>query len=594
MSYYKLIFKDAYSALGANVYLLFVGMLFASIFEGLGLAMLMPLLSQMGMSSADPDSQGVLLQNINYILNAFGIKKDIANLMAVTIFLLLSQVTITFFIKRFEVKCTTSYTSLWREKLFKNIINANWNYLINSKAESQVNQIVGESSRVSAALGLLLQMANCLFFIFIYAFIAFMAAWQVVIILLFVGTSIYFLTRPISNESRIVGENVTAVSESLLHRTQEFLLNAKLLKTTATENLAINIFNKNVDDYQHTYFKAGVLPLLIQLIYMVCGYSVLGVGVWFSMTELKLEPAALVLAIYVFLRAYVQLSNFQQLRQSFLLSAPALPPLIEQLKKANENKEQFVDRKVLNGDGPVSINVRNLCVKYNDSVVLNNISFNLASGEVLGVTGSSGAGKSTLVDALVGLLAKSSGEIYIDGITINELDIHSYRRQIGYVAQETLLLNGTVKDNIVWGQNGININEVITASKDANSDVFIQNMPEQYNSIINGRNKKMSGGQKQRIGLARALFGKKRLLILDEATSSLDSESEQLITKTIEQLKGKVTIILIAHRLSTLRIADKIMVLDKGKVAEKGTFNQLISTGGVFSNLWKIQSENKR
>src|SRR3546814_3124673 len=171
------------------------------------------------------------------------------------------------------------------------------------------------------------------------------------------------------------------------------------------------------------------------------------------------------------------------------------------------------------------------------------------------------------------------------------VDLRAWRLQIGYVPQETLLLNGTVAENIAWGQPAASRDEIEAAARMANADEFIRRMPRGYDTQIGGRNIRMSGGQRQRIGLARALLGHKRLVILDEATSALDSESEARIMRAVDSLRGMVTIVMVAHRLSTLRIADQIGVLDDGKMVEYGRFDELIARGGPCSRLGALQSK---
>lgn len=583
------VLSDAKNALGGAVPLLLASLLTASLLEGTGLMLLMPLLARIGIGDAAA-GENPILKLVDPVLETLHVPFEIGPLMAIVVFVLLLQVLVTFAAKCFVARCTTRYTAYWRDRLFAAVIGADWTFLMRTKAEAQVNQIVGESSRVSAAFNLLLQMLNSLFFVIVYAAIALMATWQVVTLLLAFGLGVYLLTRPIARRGRRVGEQVTEVSQALMQRTQQFLLSAKLVKATATEDAATDLFSGSVEDYRKVYLEAGILPALIQLIYMASGYIVIGLGVWFALTQLTVDAVSVVVAIYVFLRLYVQLTNFQQLRQGFLLAAPALPPLKREYEEALQQAEQPGTGIDLGSDGAAAVAVSHLDVAYEGARALHDISLELPAGEILGLTGGSGAGKSTLVDAVVGLVPPAAGTVAIDGTPIRDLDPRAWRRQIGYVAQETLLLNGTIAENIAWGQPHANRADVEAAARLANADEFITRMPDGYDTVIGGRSVRMSGGQRQRIGLARALLGRKRLVILDEATSALDSESEAQILAAVENLRGRVTLIMVAHRLSTLRMANHIAVLDRGDLVEVGRFDELINQNGTFGRLWAMQS----
>jgi ABC-type multidrug transport system fused ATPase/permease subunit len=220
---------------------------------------------------------------------------------------------------------------------------------------------------------------------------------------------------------------------------------------------------------------------------------------------------------------------------------------------------------------------------------LDGISFEIPAGTVVGVTGTSGAGKSTFVDLIVGLLKPDSGVIKIDGIPIDNLQLLQWRQSIGYVGQDTLLLDGTVALNIGWGTAG-DRQEIERAARAAQIHDFIASLPQGYDTEVGDRGVRLSGGQRQRVGLARALMGSKRLLILDEATSALDSANEYEVMHALSQLKGQITVVMVAHRLSTLNIADRIIVLERGEIVESGSWDELLAVGsGTFTRLWQVQ-----
>jgi len=588
---YKNILTDAYNYFGWKLPFLAFFMFITSLFEGIGLTLLVPLLSQFGMSDAEYNTQGTLSSLINTFLEWANIPTSLGGIMAFMVVIFLIQVSMTLLVKILQTRYTNQYTANWRKKLFSTVISANWKYLQKTDLEVQANQILSETSRNSAALGLILQISNSFFFIITYGVIAWLSSWEIVSGLIVVGGLIYLLTRPISNRGREVGLEVTAVSEQLYSKTQEFLLNAKLIKSTATEKIASDIINKDINAFEKVYIEAGLLPAFIQAIYMWLGYTLLGLSIWLAIENLNVAPAVIIVTIYIFLRLYTQLSNLQQLRQSFLLSAPALENCQRELDAATDSKEHQgnIDENFFN-NANVGIKFDSLSVKYSDKIALKEVNITIDPGSTIGLTGPSGAGKSTFVDAIIGLILPSSGMIFLNEHPITSVSPHVWRRHIGYVAQETLIIKGSIIENIAWGNIDATEEEIKAAAKQANADEFITAMPHGYNTIIGGRSMKMSGGQRQRIGLARALLGAKKLLILDEATSALDSESEKKVIDAVTDLQGKVTVIMVAHRLSTLQSTDQILVFENGEITQQGEFKTLKSSNGTFNKLWNMQS----
>ena len=223
---------------------------------------------------------------------------------------------------------------------------------------------------------------------------------------------------------------------------------------------------------------------------------------------------------------------------------------------------------------------------YNpESPVLQGVSFDIKPGQLIGVVGPTGGGKSTIVSLIPRFYDTTSGKIEIDGVDVRDYKLQWLRSQIGYVLQETVLFRGTVHDNIAYGKAGATREEIIEAAKLANADEFISRMPHGYDTMIGERGDTLSGGQRQRIGIARALVRDNPILILDEPTAALDTESERLVIEALERLMKGRTVITIAHRLSTIRDADKIIVLDGGVVAEQGTHEELLALGGIYAAL---------
>jgi len=261
-----------------------------------------------------------------------------------------------------------------------------------------------------------------------------------------------------------------------------------------------------------------------------------------------------------------------------------------------EEGEQIVDEQEQTNQVEGLINFNKVSFSYPtrpDVEVLNNLSFEVQAGEKIALVGHSGAGKSTIIQLLMRFYPINGGEISVDGKNINNYDLSAFRKNIGIVPQEIILFGGTIRENIAYGKPNATEEEIRSAAEQANAMLFIEDFPEGLETIVGERGVKLSGGQRQRIAIARAILKNPKILILDEATSSLDAESEHYVQQALDKLmKGRTTII-IAHRLATIRKVDTIYVLNDGQIAEQGTHDELLAASdGTYNNLVKLQLQD--
>ena len=244
-----------------------------------------------------------------------------------------------------------------------------------------------------------------------------------------------------------------------------------------------------------------------------------------------------------------------------------------------------VERKHFAGE----VSFENVSYQADDADIISDISFKVKPGQTVGIIGSTGSGKSTIMNLLCRFYDASNGEVRVDGINVKDLDLYDLRDNIGIAMQDVFLFSDTIEGNIAYGRPNCSFEEVKKAAKMADANLFIQNMPEGYDTIVGERGVGLSGGQKQRISLARALLKDPSILILDDTTSAVDMETESYIQKQLKNIEKDCTIFIIAYRISSIKDADLILVMDKGRIIEQGTHDELVKAGGYYATAFHHQ-----
>jgi ATP-binding cassette, subfamily B, bacterial MsbA len=390
--------------------------------------------------------------------------------------------------------------------------------------------------------------------------------------------------RSIRSQERIA--NVTSILDETFGA-------MRIVKAFNMEQYEINRFKEEDKNYYSIITSLVRRRALAGPITEIIGVISVTIILYFIGTEIvsgesDMTPGAFIVYLGIFFQMMPSLKLFGQMFNSVqegiaasdrVFSILDTQPKIFDLPEAEEIKE-FKEKITFN----------NVDFKYSKSdTILDNICFEINKGEILAIVGPSGAGKSTLVDLIPRFYDVTNGSILIDKKDLRTIKVASLRNLMGIVTQETILFNDSVKNNIAYGSQEIPEEVIIEAAKTANAHNFISELPEGYNTIIGDRGVKLSGGERQRISIARAILKNPPVLILDEATSSLDTESEVLVQQAIERLMSGRTSIVIAHRLSTVQNADKIIVLNEGKLVEQGTHSSLLEQNGLYKKLYNMQ-----
>ncbi|MDF2635317.1 MAG: lipid exporter, fused ATPase and inner rane subunit MsbA [Pelosinus sp.] len=406
-----------------------------------------------------------------------------------------------------------------------------------------------------------------------------------------VGQAINIFGKKLRTSSMAVQERTADITSVL----QESISSVRVIKSFAREDYEIERFQKeNNNNFRAQMKNSQIMATLTPVIEFLAAIGVTMI-IWYGGREVinnNLTAGSLI----AFLIYAVNLSNpIKRLSRVYgniqkALSAAERVFEVLDTKPEIENIPNAAALPTI--EGYVALN--NVTFEYKvGEPALQHLDLKVNPGQVVAIVGPSGAGKTTIANLIPRFYDPTDGNITIDGIDIKTVTLQSLREQIGIVPQETILFNGSVHDNILYGKLDASHEEVVNAAKAANAHNFILDMPEGYDTQIGERGSKLSGGQRQRISIARAILKNPRVLILDEATSALDTESEKLVQEAVDKLMIGRTSFVIAHRLSTVQRADLIVVMEKGRIAEKGTHTELLAAGGLYSKLYQVQFESR-
>ena len=402
------------------------------------------------------------------------------------------------------------------------------------------------------------------------------------------GALHYGVTRVVRGPIRRLAGGQLAIFGDLIARLQESVLSVRVVKSFGAEAFEMKRLGAALDNVVRFNVKFGLYkhaeePARAAVNYVVEG-SILLLAAW-ELLSGRLAAPTFFLFLYVGRAAMVQIallgSAYSQL-QAILAAATRVAELFElvpDVKDGPETIEGFHD----------SLALHEVAFDYGGEPVLSGVTLEIRKGEIVALVGPSGAGKSTLADLVLRLYDPVRGSITIDKRDLRTLRQQSYRRLFGVVSQEALLFNASIRDNIAYGRAGVTDANVVVAARVANAQEFIMEFPDGYATIVGDRGIRISGGQRQRIAIARAMVGSPPILILDEATSSLDSESERLVQQAIERVIQGATSIIIAHRLSTVLHADKIVVLNRGGIEAVGRHAELLARNDTYARLYRLQ-----
>ena len=483
-----------------------------------------------------------------------------------------------------------------RDSLYIHIQSLSLGYF-NKKQTGTISSIVmNDVEQLQIALGVVFQRlfvepVNIITFVALLFIISWKLALIAIIIIPLAGIAIIGIGRSIRRKSRRTQSKIAEIMQILT----ETLSSIRIVKAFVNEKKEVNKFTRKSEHYFRLLLKRARLDLIASPITESFGVVIGVVLLWYGGMEVLANQGVsaedfirFILILFSILGPIKQMSNVNIKIQMGAASAERIFGLLDTLPEIVEDPNP-VDLGTFNS----SIEFDKVHFEYNDvdDRVLSELSFTINKGEVVALVGPSGSGKSTIADLIPRFYDVLSGSILIDGHDIRKISLSSLRGNMGIVTQEVILFNDTIRNNIAYGQPNVSEEAIRQAADAANATTFIEETTHEFDTLIGERGVNLSGGQKQRLAIARALLKNPPILILDEATSALDTESEKMVQRAIEVLMKDRTALVIAHRLSTVQNADKIIVLEKGEIIEVGSHVDLYNKGGLYRRLYDIQFE---
>ena len=558
---------------------------FGALFEGIGIGMLLPV-----MESIDTDaeeSNNVFNKLAHFIFDFIGIEYSFINLITIFTILILSKYILFIIQQKLSRLLSATVVRDLRKQSSYNLLQVSLGYFHKKKIGDIISTVFNSTSNTGGVLENVIMLIRGIFFVFVYFLVAFFLSFQMTIFVITSVLFVYFFVVPRFGKGEHYGRKEKKIMDIILSNLQDKFSGIRVVKLFNAENKIHQEIKTQTSEYKDIQIKLMDNKLIAYILFEPVLFLMIIISIIFSTKILLIPISTLIVLMVIFVQIIPQLKI---VNSNILVMNEMLPHYFKVQELISKNDKPYLVNGNLDIDNINSnIEIRNLSFSHDKKYTLDNINLNIPLKKTLAIIGASGSGKSTLVDLIARVYDPTLGEIIINSKSLKKYSINSWKNIIGVVDQDCYLFHESVIENIRYGNSSASKEDVINAAKLAYAHEFIMDLEDGYSTIIGNRGTRLSGGQRQRISLARALIRKPKLLILDEATSALDSAAENLIQKAINDLKNKITIIIVAHRLSTIRDADLIVVMSDGKIEEVGSHNKLIKSSSSYNNFVNLQ-----
>ncbi|HSI77979.1 MAG TPA: ABC transporter ATP-binding protein [Lunatimonas sp.] len=559
------------------------------ILDGFGLSMFLPLLQLVNDSTnVDPESMG----NLRFLVDgmeAMGLGLTLITvLFFILVFFILKGIA-KYFSRIYRVILQQTFIRTIRLSMLQALNRISFKAFVTTNAGRIQNTMSGEVDKVSNAYIQYFATFEQGILVAVYMGFAFFVDTQFAFLVTAGGALSNLLYGKIYKHTKGASRKLTGDSNLYQGQVIQHVANFKYLRATGRVEKFSDQLRETIHKIEHSRRRIGVLSGLLEAAREPILVTVVAAVILIQTYLLGGGLGSILISLLFFYRALNAINSFQNHWNRFLAVSGSLDNMQGFQKELKSNKQKDGKQKIVEFTN--SLEARNLSFGYGDQYILKDINLTISKNETIAFVGESGSGKTTLVNVLAGLLPPDTGEILVDATQISHIDLNSYQKKIGYITQEPVIFNDSIFNNVTfWAkpnkQNHDRFNRVMAQ---ASLSEFLGNLPKGKETPLGNNGINLSGGQKQRISIARELFKDIDILIMDEATSALDSETEREIQENIDSLKGKYTIIIVAHRLSTIRKVDRVIFMKNGRIEDEGTFEILVANLPMFKKMVELQ-----
>jgi ATP-binding cassette subfamily C protein len=576
--------------------LMLFALLLAGLAEGIGLSALLPLLSvavgiRSGAEQIAPAGAAESGSKVEHVMResllTLGLTPTVEVLLVVIFCAIVLKSALVLFANKRVGYTVAHFATDLRLALLRALLASRWEYHLSQPIGGLANAMATEAQRACRAYYCGATMLVALIQAMVSIAVALLISWKATLASLTAGLILFYALKSLIKKARRAGWRQTNLLKALLSHLTDSLQSIKPLKAMGREQLAESVMVRKTNRLNRALQKQVLSKEVLRAFQEPMRTVFLLLGLYVAMIYWHMPLTTVMVLIFLLARLLMQLGKVQQEYQRMVIMESGYWSLQGAIQKAEGEREAAVGSQSPTLEH--AIRLEHISFAYGESWVLRNVSLSLPTGLITAIVGPSGSGKTTIADLVTGLLRPKQGEIWIDDLSLAQVDLRSWRQMIGYVPQETVLLHDSVLINVTLGDTKLNEEDVKQALRAAGAWEFVKAMPQGMHSIVGERGSKISGGQRQRIAIARALVHKPKLLILDEATTALDPENEAAICETLRALRGEITILAISHQPAVLQVADQAYRLEDGAVESVS----VSSKTGLYSQEVAVESNRE-
>ncbi|TVR39067.1 MAG: ABC transporter ATP-binding protein [Cryomorphaceae bacterium] len=573
-----------------RIFIALVASVAVGLLDGFGLAMLLSLLQTIdGASQPNPDDLGNLRFLLDF-LNSIGLELVLETVLIFMLAIFIFKGVAKYFYLTYMVNTRRFFVRKIRHETIEALSSLSYKYFVLSDAGRIQNTMGSEVSRVINSFNRYYATMQHMVLVSVYLLLTLTTNAMLGLFVIAGSVLTNFIYRGIYTKSKGLSKEISTSGHGFQRYLIEKVYAFKYLKAVGGLDRYATRLKEKADEVEVAGKKIGMLGAVMQSTREPIIILVVMTVIFIQYAVFSQSITTVILGLLFLYRALTSLMQVQSNWNGFLSNCGSIDNIIEFMQEAKTNQECYSPE--LFGDAIEQISLKDVGFAYDDSQILRSICLNIQKNQTIAFVGESGSGKTTLVNLIAGLVQPDSGQLLINGNSITNFDIRSYQKNIGYITQEPVVFSDNVFNNITFWDSKTpeNLDRFWQALRKASIDDFVRNLPEVEETEMRNSGLQMSGGQKQRFSIARELYKEVDVLILDEATSALDTETERSIQESIDQLKGKFTILIVAHRLSTIRNADFVVLMKNGQIEQTGTFDELIETSPYFARMVELQS----